>query len=143
MEHRARIEAYFEACGAGSPSDIAAHFTDDAVVYDTNIRPMRTAAGIGASWVKVRDRWQGARWYVDSCISNEENAEGRAAAIEWSMTGTNPDDQQSFVFRGSEHYRFETDDNLISEIRQYWTFDPQKLSTGLVDYDYDEPADAG
>ena len=71
------------------------------------------------------------------------SSEGRAAAIEWSMTGTNPDDQQSFVFPGSEHYRFETDDNLISEIRQYWTFDPQQLSTGLVDYDYDGSADAG
>lgn len=132
MEHRARIEAYFDACGEGSAADIASHFTPEAIIFDTNIRPMRTAEAIGRSWVKVRERWQGARWLVDSLVS-----EADAAAIEWSMTGTNPEDQRSFVFRGSEHYRFETDANLIAEIRQYWTFDPVRLDSGLQEYDYD------
>ena len=148
-----RIEAYFQACGEGTAAEIAAHFTDDAVVYDTNIKPMRGAQQIGVSWVKVRERWNGARWTVDSFVGD-----GDVAAIEWSMTGTAGDSQsgfrqsgfrqsgfrqsgfrqsgfRQFVFRGSEHYRFGTG-NLISEIRQYWTFDPKALNTGLVDYDY-------
>ena len=129
MDHRARIEAYFAACGEGSAEDIARHFTDDAVIYDTNVRPMRTATGIGAAWVTVRRRWGGARWFVDSFVSN-----GDVAAIEWSMTGTDPDSGAAFTFRGSEHYRFETDVNLIGEIRQYWTFDPSALDTGLIGF---------
>ena len=129
--HLERITAYFEACGTGSAGEIAGHFTDDAVIYDTNIGPMVTAHGIGTDWVTVRDRWQGARWSVDSIVSD-----GDAAAIEWSMSGTDPTSGRQFVFRGSEHYRFEPDTNRIEEIRQYWTFDPQRLDTGLVDYPY-------
>ena len=124
-----RITAYFEACGTGSPADIAAHFTPAAVVYDTNIRPMVGATDIGESWVKVRDRWHGARWTVDSIV-----ADGGTAAIEWTMTGTDPESGRTFAFHGSEHYRFEGDDHLIAEIRQYWTFDPERLDTGLRGY---------
>lgn len=129
--HLERITSYFEACGTGTAPDIARHFTDDAVIYDTNIRPMVSAEGIGADWVRVRDRWRGARWTVDSIVS-----EGDVAAIEWSMTGTDPATGCDFVFRGSEHYRFEPGTNLIEQIRQYWTFDPQRLDTGLIDYPY-------
>ena len=50
------------------------------------------------------------------------------------MTGIAPGDGRPFAFRGSEHYGFEGD--LIAEIRQYWTFDPAILDTGLVDYPY-------
>lgn len=64
--HLERITAYFEACGNGTAADIASQFTTDAVIYDTNVRPMVTADGIGADWVRVRDRWQGASWRVDS-----------------------------------------------------------------------------
>lgn len=131
MDHEARINAYFTACGEGSAADIASHFAEEAVIYDTNIRPMRTAGGIGDAWVKVRSRWQGARWSVDSIISDGQNA-----AIEWSMTGVNPSDGRAFVFRGSEHYAFSGEENLIQEIRQYWTFDPEKLDTGLRDFPY-------
>jgi len=127
-----RIEAYFVACGHGSAEEIASHFTQDAIVWDTNIRPMRGSEDIGATWVKVRERWDGAEWFVDSLV---EAADGETAAIEWRMTGTEPREQRPFVFRGSEHYRFE--DALIAEIRQYWTFDPQRMDTGLGDYDYD------
>ena len=39
-----------------------------------------------------------------------------------------------FVVRGSEHYRFAED--LIEEIRQYWTYDPEQPGTGLIDFPY-------
>lgn len=129
MEPAQRIGAYFKACGEGSAAEIAGHFTDDAVIFDTNIRPTRGNAAIGAMWTTVRKRWGGARWTVDSIVSN-----GETAAIEWSMTGTAPADERPFVFRGSEHYAFRQ--SLISEIRQYWTYDPDTLDTGLVDYDH-------
>lgn len=124
-----RISAYFAACCDGTPSDISAHFTADAVVYDTNVRPMVGASDIGELCVKVRQRWGGARWSVDSVVADEN-----VAAIEWSMTGTDPTSARSFTFRGSEHYRFVGDENLIDEIRQYWTFDTERLDTGLRGY---------
>lgn len=129
MNLEERISAYFTACGEGSATEIAAHFTPEAVVFDTNIRPMRGAADIGESWVAVRDRWLGAKWGVDSVVES-----GDAAAIEWWMTGTDPADGVQFTFRGSEHYRFVN--GLIDEIRQYWTFDPSTLDTGLRGFDY-------
>ena len=129
MTHAERITAYFTACSEGSADEIADHFTADAVIYDTNVAPVATSDRIGSTWVKVRDRWLGARWIVDSLISD-----GKTAAIEWSMTGTDPTSGRAFVFRGSEHYAFETDANLIREIRQYWTFDPATLDTGLKGY---------
>ena len=70
-------------------------------------------------------------WSVDSVV---EAADGSSAAIEWSMVGTDPRTGRSFVFRGSEHYRLV--DGLIDEIRQYWTFDRDRLDTGLIDYPY-------
>lgn len=129
MSHLERITTYFTACGDGTAADIASHFTHGAVVFDTNIRPMRGAIGIGESWVAVRDRWLGAKWGVDSIVES-----GDVAAIEWWMTGTNPADGERFTFRGSEHYRFV--DGLIDEIRQYWTFDSAVLDTGLRGFDY-------
>lgn len=129
--HQQRITDYFLACSEGAAEDIAAHFTPDAVIYDTNTRPMIGADQIGAAWVEVRDRWGGARWTVDSFVGD-----GESAAIEWAMTGTAPHDRRSFVFHGSEHYVFEPDGDLIREIRQYWTFDSTKLDTGLRGYDY-------
>ena len=134
LEPLERITTYFKACSTAPAADIASHFTDDAVIYDTNLRPAIGAQAIGSMWAKVRDRWQGAVWTVDSFVGDS-----KGAAIEWSMAGTNPDDGQSFTFRGSEHYRF--DATLIAEIRQYWSFDPNRLDTGLVDYPYEDPAD--
>ena len=124
-DRAAAILAYFEACNTGTATEIAAHFTDRAVIYDTNHAPVRTAADIGRFWDKIRAQWQGAVWQVDSVV-----AQGDAAAIEWNMSGRS--DRGRFVFRGSEHYRFEGD--LIAEIRQYWHFDPDSLDTGLVGY---------
>lgn len=132
MEHGERIARYFEACSVGGAADIAAHFTPDAVIYDTNLDPFRGAPAIGAAWVKIRTDWLGARWAVDSVV-----AEGDNAAIEWSMTGTDPRTGDAFVFRGSEHYRLV--DGLIDEIRQYWTFDRSRLTTGLRGYPYPAP----
>ena len=126
--HRERIDAYFLACSEGSADDIASHFTADAVVFDTNHSPVRGAATIGAFWAKVRDRWDGAAWFVDTFIGD-----GDTAAIEWTMIGKAP--QGEFTMRGSEHYRFEA--GKIAEIRQYWTFDPEKHDTSLVDFPYE------
>ena len=126
-----RITTYFEACSRGTAADIASHFTDDAIIYDTNVRPIAGANEIGEMWVKVRQRWGGAVWTVDSVIDD-----GDVAAIEWSMTGTNRADQRLFTFRGSEHYRFL--DTLIAEIRQYWTFDTGTLDTALIGFPYEE-----
>ncbi|MGB1884839.1 MAG: nuclear transport factor 2 family protein [Gammaproteobacteria bacterium] len=130
MDHRTRIESYFNACSAGTAAEIASQFTSDAVIYDTNHRPLKTAAEIGSVWEKVRNQWQNARWYVDSCLSV-----GDAAAIEWTMTGVH-ESAGAFTVRGSEHYRFE--DGLIAEIRQYWTFDRDKPGSALVDFPYAE-----
>ena len=63
-------------------------------------------------------------------------SDGETAAIEWTMTGTDPASGRAFAVRGSEHYRFEGGDHRIAEIRQYWTFDPERLDTGLIDYPY-------
>ncbi|MDH4144540.1 MAG: nuclear transport factor 2 family protein [Acidimicrobiia bacterium] len=131
-----RITAYFTACSHASADEIASHFTADAVIWDTNVKPFRGAARIGRQWVRVRERWQGAVWGLDSCVTA---ADGASAAIEWWMTGTDPASTRAFTFRGSEHYRFAG--GLIDEIRQYWTFDPDRLDTGLVDYDYEAGSD--
>ncbi|MGH1489936.1 MAG: nuclear transport factor 2 family protein [Acidimicrobiales bacterium] len=132
-DHEHLIRAYFESCNVGTPDQIAAHFTADAIIYDTNHPPVKTAAGIGSFWEKVRAQWQGAVWAVDRVISD-----GETAAIEWNMSGQG--DRGRFVFRGSEHYAFE--DQLIAEIRQYWNFDRSSLDTGLVDYPYSELPDS-
>ncbi|MGI9598325.1 MAG: nuclear transport factor 2 family protein [Acidimicrobiales bacterium] len=129
----ALIRAYFDACNSGTPEEIAAHFTDEATIYDTNHRPVTTAADIGRFWEKIRAQWQGAVWQVDRVVSD-----GDSAAIEWNMAGEG--DRGRFVFRGSEHYGFDGD--LISEIRQYWNFDPDSFDTGLVDYPYGRPGEA-
>lgn len=129
-----RIVAYFEACADGTPADVAGHFAPGAVIYDTNVPPTRGPDEIGAMWAKVRDRWQGARWTVESVV---ESADDATAAIEWSMRGTDPASGRAFVFRGSEHYRFRG--TLIAEIRQYWTFDRERLDTGLIGYPPHEP----
>ena len=129
MEPAARIAAYFEACNGGDPAELAAHFTPDAVIYDTNLPPSRGSDAIAAGWAAIRDRWGGAVGSVDTVVAS---ADGSAAAIEWSMRGTDPRSGRAFVFRGSEHYRFV--DTLIDEIRQYWTFDRERLDTGLVGY---------
>jgi len=126
---KAVIEAYFRACSGGSAADVVACFTDDAVVYDTNHEPVRGAETIGVFWSKIRVKWTDARWTVDSYVGNEDTA-----AIEWSMHGIHEGDP--FIVRGSEHYTFT--DQKISEIRQYWTFDPDAPGSALKGYSYAE-----
>ena len=127
-----RVRRYFEACSDGDAAAIASHFSDEAVIFDTNLRPVRGAVAIGAFWVKVRERWDGARWSVDTLVEQAD-----AVAIEWTMTGSK--DGRSFAVHGSEHYRF--DRGLIERINQYWTFDPERLDTGLVDFPYADRTD--
>jgi ketosteroid isomerase-like protein len=126
----ARIRAYFADCGHGDAAAIAAHFTDGAVIYDTNVPPVRGSEAIGRFWVRVREKWGGATWQVDAVL-----VDGERAAIEWTMHGRQPAGGEPFAVRGAEWYRFEA--GRIAEIRQYWTFDPASPGTGLVGYPYD------
>ena len=130
MKAAQRIAAYFDACNRGDAQAIASHFTPEAIVYDTNHKPVRGAETIGAFWTKIRAKWVNTRWHVDSCI-----AEGDHAAIEWSVTGTHPT-RGAFCVRGSEPYRLV--DGKIDEIRQYWTFDPEQPGAALHHFPYAE-----
>jgi hypothetical protein len=121
------IGRYFEACSSGSADDIAACFGADAVIYDLNLPPVQGAPACGEFWVKVRERWGGARWKIDHVV-----AAGDDAACEWTMSGQA--DGRAVRFRGSDHYRF--DGALIVEIRQYWRFDDDRLVGGLNGYPY-------
>ena len=122
------ITQYFLACGYGTAADIASHFEKDAVIYDTNHPPIRGAGSIGEFWLNVRERYGEATWHVDSIIESEDSA-----AIEWTMRGNLGNKQ--LVYRGSEHYRVKN--GLIIEIRQYWNWKRNELTSGLVDYLYD------
>ena len=122
-----RIRSYFAACSSGSSSEVARHFTEDAVIYDTNHPPIMSAEAIGEFWAQICDKWEGARWIVERVVSS-----GETAAIEWRMDGIN--NGQDFQIRGSEHYQFEG--SHIAEIRQYWTFDSGDPGGGLIDYPY-------
>ena len=132
MQPAERVRSYFEACNAGDPAALVVHFTPEAVIYDTNIPPMRGRDAIAVGWAAIAAKWGGATWAVDSMVAA---ADGSVAAIEWSMAGTDPRTGQPFVFRGSEHYRFAG--TLIDEIRQYWTFDRERLDSGLIGYPYE------
>ncbi|MCW2665628.1 MAG: Major Facilitator Superfamily [Frankiales bacterium] len=123
------VEKYFHACTHGDADAIAASFCQDAVVYDTNHRPVVGAADIGRFYVKVREQWAGASWHVDTFVG-----EGSAAAAEWTMLV--PGEGTPSAVRGSEHYEFR--DDRIQQIRQYWTYDADRLATGLRDYPYAE-----
>ncbi len=121
------VRSYFEACTSGSAADIAHHFTDDAAIFDTNHPPVVGAVTIGDFWTKIRSKWVGARWIVDTYVGDS-----LVGAIEWTMTGTDGD--RPFAVRGSEHYQFV--EGRIHRIRQYWTFDASAPGSELVDYDY-------
>ncbi len=150
-EIAARITGYFDACTSGDAAAVARHFTDDAVVYDTNHAPVRGAATIGRFWSRIASKWQGASWHCERLVTD-----GDTAAIEWKMSGTmsaprsdtsGADDGVPLAVRGSEHYDFgphvEGGDRLIAEIRQYWTYDLEHPSCELVDYPYGEPGRLG
>ena len=152
----ARIVGYFDACTSGDGTAVAGHFTDDAVVYDTNHAPVRGAATIGRFWSRIAAKWQGASWHCERLVTD-----GDTAAIEWKMSGTmsarggagssaarsGADSYVPFAVRGSEHYDFgppgDSGEPLIAEIRQYWTFDLDHPSSELVDYPYGEPGRLG
>lgn len=121
------VHDYFARCSTADADGIAATFIPDAVVYDTNVRPVRGAAEIGDWWVRIREQWGGARWYVDTTVE-----QGERVAVEWTMTGTA--DGEPFTVRGSDHYDF--DGELIAEIRQYWTFDRAAPGSDLKGFDY-------
>jgi ketosteroid isomerase-like protein len=125
--NQALVQAYFEACSRGDVDAIAAAFCEDATVYDTNHRPIRGAADIGRFYAKVRERWCGATWHIDTFVGSE-----RGAASEWTMLVRH--EGRAKAVRGSEHYEFRG--GRISEIRQYWIYDPDTVGVGLQDYPY-------
>jgi ketosteroid isomerase-like protein len=129
MTHQPLVEGYFAACSHGDATEIARHFCPDAVVYDLNHDPITTASGIGEFYVKVRNRWHGASWHVNTYTEN-----GDTAAIEWTMRGEAGG--EPFLVRGSEHYQFQ--DGAISQIRQYWNFNRATPGLGLRGYPYHE-----
>ncbi len=127
MPAEERIRAYFTDCSQGDAAAIAAHFTEAAVIYDTNVPPVQGREAIGRFWVRVREKWGGAAWQVKAVL-----ATGEHAAIEWTMTGRQRVSGVPFAVHGAEWYRFEG--GRIAEIRQYWTFDPRAPGSGLLGY---------
>jgi ketosteroid isomerase-like protein len=127
------VRAYNEACSHDVLADITAFFTHDAVIYDLNHPPVVGRDAIGVFWGKVRARWGGATWDTDRVVTD-----GVAAVAEWTMHGRAVDGRP-FAFRGADAFAFAPGDRrlLISEIRQYWRFDPERLESGLVGYPYD------
>ena len=126
-----RIRAYFASCGEGNAKTVAAHFTENARIYDLNHAPVIGRETIGKFWEKIVRKWAGATWHLDTSVED-----GERAAIEWTMRGVH--NGREFTVRGSEHYEFE--DGLIREIRQYWTFTPDAPGSELVDFPYtDDP----
>jgi ketosteroid isomerase-like protein len=126
---RELVESYFRACSHGEAPSIARHFHDDAVVYDTNHSPVCGAEQIGRFYASVARRWSCASWHVDTFLADSSGA----AASEWTMAAPGA----GVLIRGSEHYEIRAE--RISQIRQYWTFDPDDPGTALRDFPY--PAD--
>jgi ketosteroid isomerase-like protein len=127
----ALVRAYFAACSRGDTAGVSASFCPDAVVYDTNHHPVRGPDAIAAFFAKVRERWDGATWHVDTFVGD-----GRTAAIEWTMLVRHAG--RAVAVRGSEHYEFA--DGRIRQIRQYWTYHQDDPASGLRDYPYEEDA---
>ena len=123
------IRSYFDACSEGEDTDISAHFSEDATIFDTNHPPVVGKSAIGVFWLKIRSKWQNAQWFVHRVVED-----GETAAIEWAMTGDYQ--EATFTIHGSEHYEFKN--GLIFEIRQYWTFDPSNPGSDLIRYPYGE-----
>ena len=120
---------YFAACSRGDTEAVIASFVDDAVVYDTNHRPVRGAVEIGRFFARVYADKKGATWHVDTFLGD-----GAHAASEWTMVDRSG--EEPVAVRGSEHYEFR--DGRISQVRQYWRSDPARPGAGLRDYPYDQ-----
>jgi len=126
-QHEVLIRQYFLSCSYGSAQEISDFFSTDATIYDTNHQPISSGERIGQFWVDTREQWSGATWHVDSVIESDESA-----AIEWTMKGQK--DSHEVTFHGSEHYLIVG--GVIHEIRQYWSWKRNALTSGLLGYDY-------
>lgn len=126
--NRQLVEDYFDACTRGDAEAIARSFCDDAIVYDSNARPVAGADEIGRFFAEVREQRGNASWHIDTFVEGDTSA-----ASEWTMIDRKG--SEALVVRGSEHYEFR--DGRISQIRQYWTHDPKGARTGLRDYPYE------
>jgi len=126
-QHEVLIRKYFLSCSYGSVHEISDFFSTDAIIYDTNHQPVLSKERIGQFWVDIREQWGGATWHVDSVIES-----GDSAAIEWTMKGAIEGDR--VTVHGSEHYTIAG--GVIHEIRQYWSWKRNVLTSGLLGYDY-------
>lgn len=129
--NRQLVLDYFAACSRGDADAVTASFCQDATVYDTNHQPVSGAAQIGRFYAKVRQDRQGATWHLNTYVGDDDHA-----AAEWTMVDRRND--APVAVRGSEHYEFR--DGRISQIRQYWRYDPDRPGAGLRDYPYNQDA---
>ncbi len=121
------VREYFAACGQADADRVAACFTPDAVLYDTNHPPVVGAEAIGRFWADVAARWGGARWEIDTMLEGPNTV-----AMEWSMHGKRHGRQ--CTAHGSDHYTVR--DGRITEVRQYWVLDRNNSESGLIGYPY-------
>ena len=121
------VREYFAACGRADPDRVAACFTADAVLYDTNHPPVMGAKAIGRFWADVATRWGGARWEIDTMLEGPNTV-----AMESSMHSERHG--RPFTVHGSDHYTLR--DGRIAEVRQYWVLDRDHSDSGLIGYPY-------
>ena len=124
------VRDYNAACSSGTVEQIIAFVADEAVIYDLNHPPVVGREAIGRFWDRIRTKWGGATWDVGLVIVDADQG---VVAAEWTMHGTGADGAP-FAFHGVDLYAFAGP--LITEIRQYWRFDADRLASGLVGYDY-------
>jgi ketosteroid isomerase-like protein len=125
------VRDYNGACSSGTVDQIVAFVATDAVIYDLNHPPVVGREAIGRFWDRIRTKWGGATWDVGLVIIDVDHG---AVAAEWTMHGTGGTGGEPFAFHGVDLYSFTGE--LITEIRQYWRFDADRLGSGLVGYDY-------
>jgi ketosteroid isomerase-like protein len=121
------VREYFAACGRADADRVAACFTADAVLYDTNHPPVVGATAIGRFWADVATRRGGARWEIDTMLEGPNTV-----AMEWSMHGERHG--RPFTAHGSDHYTLR--DGRIAEVHQYWVLDRDHSDSGLIGYPY-------
>src|SRR3954453_16004338 len=106
-----RGRAYYEALNTGDAEGVSAHFTDDAVHYYTRLGPHEGAETIGRYAAFAVE-------HIDpQCHLEHLIAQGDQVAIEWTMTGRDPKQDERRLDRGAEWFLIR--DGKIAEVRAY------------------------
>jgi ketosteroid isomerase-like protein len=121
------VREYFAACGQGDADHIAACFTPDAVLYDTNHPPVVGAEAIGRFWTSVAAPW-GRRPLGGRHAAGGPGRCSHRVVMHGERRG------RPFTAYGSDHYTLRG--GRIAEVRQYWVLDRDRFDTGLVGYPY-------